>query len=139
MGRLNNEKFAKAILFELKGDFKKNPSHSQFDFQIATDLLSEQFNERVFENIICSDIKCSIKINKISQEVYHITGELNKDWQSQSDLDFFLSLPLNPYLIERKSNSIVFENGSELNFKNGNPENQGMGATPLSNWDYLNK
>ena len=41
------------------------------------------------------------------------------------------------YLSEHSK--ITFENGSTLYLSNDNSENSGRGATPLSNWDYLNK
>ena len=112
MKKLNNIQFANVIVNETKMDFKKNPSQNKFEFKINTEILSEQFNERVFENIFCTEVKCSIEIIKIHQEVYRIKGSLY---------------------------TISFKNGSMLRLENAFSENSGRGATPLSNWDYLNK
>lgn len=112
MRKLNNENFAKKYAFEIKKDFEKNPSHTKFRFDIITDILSEQFNERIFENIFCTEIKCKIKIENRENERYIISGELI---------------------------NITFENDSKLILRQFNSKDSGRGATPLSNWDCLNK
>lgn len=76
MKRLNNIQFANALVYETKMDFKKNPSQNKFEFKINTEILSEQFNERVFENIFCTEVKCSIEIIKLGKEAYQVKGEL---------------------------------------------------------------
>lgn len=112
MKKLNNVDFASTIASEIKYDLEQNPTHNKFDFKIFTRDLLEPFDKKVFENIICKEIKCTIEIVQKNIEVYHIKGELNK---------------------------IIFKNGSELRMESIISENSGRGTTPLSDWDYLNK
>lgn len=78
MKLLNNIEFAIALVIETKLAFKKNPTQNKFEFEINTEILYEQFNERVFENVFCTEIKCTIEIIKLDVEHYHVKGELNK-------------------------------------------------------------
>ena len=112
MRKLNNIDFANAIAAEIKYDLEQNPTHNKFDFKIFTRDLLEPFDKDVFAKIICTEIKCTIEIIQTNIEVCHIKGEVSR---------------------------IHFQNGSQLIFENAISENSGRGATPLSDWDYLNK
>ena len=111
MRRLNNIEFANIFVSKLKKDLEKTPKATKFAVEITTEQLQEQFDERVFENIVCTEIKCKIQIIEFGKEVYRVLGELN---------------------------NITFKNGSKLYLPTEDSENSGRGITPFSNWDQFN-
>lgn len=107
MKLLNNIEFANIAVLQLKEDLEINPYAGLIDFKINTDSLSEQFNEIVFKNIICTELNCILEIIEYDKGFYHITGELNSKTTSKKNIN-------GPYIIDEVTSNLYIDSHNKF-------------------------